>query len=406
MSDAALKHVEHLSVKIGPRPSASPAEEAAHDYVHAELARLNYQPRRESFVAPTSIYLPFAIAMGLMLLAWLLFDRLGSVGALAATALGAVATASVILDLLVRDAPLRWFVPTGRSQNVIAVARPAVAEIDRNSARPRGETRHKLVIAAHVDTHRTPLFWRTQAAFRAYRLVATLGVLALLASQIMFVVGTFAYSDGLRAAARAPAVVFAVVLAMVLQAEFSRHSVGANDNASGVGVLLALAARLRAEPLPASEVWLVATGCEEVGAFGMRDFVARHRDELRDAVVLVIDNVAGRRTGAVYLRSEMLLQTLRAPADLLAVADQLASEHPELKAYSARQVGAFTDAAPALLAGIRALAFVGYNRRGWIPHWHHPDDIFDRIDPAPLDQTERFVWELMKRCAVAQPPSS
>src|SRR5215210_4543118 len=38
---------------------------------------------------------------------------------------------------------------------------------------------------------------------------------------------------------------------------------GANDNASGVGVLVALAARLATGRRPACDVWLVATGAEE-----------------------------------------------------------------------------------------------------------------------------------------------
>lgn len=45
---------------------------------------------------------------------------------------------------------------------------------------------------------------------------------------------------------------------------------GANDNASGVGVLMALAGRLRASRLPC-DVWLVATGAEERVYTGARD---------------------------------------------------------------------------------------------------------------------------------------
>ena len=38
---------------------------------------------------------------------------------------------------------------------------------------------------------------------------------------------------------------------------------GADDNASGVGTLVALARSLATEPTPACDVWLVATGAEE-----------------------------------------------------------------------------------------------------------------------------------------------
>jgi aminopeptidase YwaD len=46
---------------------------------------------------------------------------------------------------------------------------------------------------------------------------------------------------------------------------------GANDNASGVGVLTALAARLRSGPRPGCDVWLVATGAEERPFTGQPD---------------------------------------------------------------------------------------------------------------------------------------
>jgi aminopeptidase YwaD len=46
---------------------------------------------------------------------------------------------------------------------------------------------------------------------------------------------------------------------------------GANDNASGVGVLAALAGRLTSGPRPACDVWLVATGAEERPFTGQPD---------------------------------------------------------------------------------------------------------------------------------------
>jgi Zn-dependent M28 family amino/carboxypeptidase len=46
---------------------------------------------------------------------------------------------------------------------------------------------------------------------------------------------------------------------------------GADDNASGVGALVALARALTSEPEPACDVWLVATGAEERPYTGTRD---------------------------------------------------------------------------------------------------------------------------------------
>ena len=43
--------------------------------------------------------------------------------------------------------------------------------------------------------------------------------------------------------------------------------------------------------LSEKEVWFVATGAEEVGTYGMRAFLERYGDEVKDALIINIDNV-------------------------------------------------------------------------------------------------------------------
>jgi aminopeptidase YwaD len=85
---------------------------------------------------------------------------------------------------------------------------------------------------------------------------------------------------------------------------------GANDNASGVGVLVALAARLASGRRPACDVWLVATGAEErpftnqpdhLGASALVRGVGRlnRRRDLR--LALSLDEVG--RGGRFFLQS-------------------------------------------------------------------------------------------------------
>jgi hypothetical protein len=61
--------------------------------------------------------------------------------------------------------------------------------------------------------------------------------------------------------------IFALVLC--LHADLTPFSPGANDDASGVGVILAVAERLFQKPTAHTEVWLAFTGCEEVSAYGI-----------------------------------------------------------------------------------------------------------------------------------------
>jgi aminopeptidase YwaD len=85
---------------------------------------------------------------------------------------------------------------------------------------------------------------------------------------------------------------------------------GANDNASGVGVLTALAAGLRSGPRPGCDVWLVATGAEERPFTGQPDHLGaralvrrvgrlERRADLR--LALSLDEVG--RGGRFFLQS-------------------------------------------------------------------------------------------------------
>lgn len=80
---------------------------------------------------------------------------------------------------------------------------------------------------------------------------------------------------------------------------------GADDNASGVGALVALARSLATEPAPKCDVWLVATGAEERPYTGARDHLGaqalvdrlKRTNRLQDVkLALSLDEVGrGRR---------------------------------------------------------------------------------------------------------------
>jgi Zn-dependent M28 family amino/carboxypeptidase len=72
------------------------------------------------------------------------------------------------------------------------------------------------------------------------------------------------------------------------------------DNASGTAVVLELARLLAAsQGAPSTDVWIVFFNGEEQGLYGSREFVQRHRTQMRDAIVLNLDMV-GHGTDAPY----------------------------------------------------------------------------------------------------------
>ncbi len=379
---SAFDHVRHLCETVGPRGSATENERTAHEYCARVFAELGLELRWQTFRTVGSPYRPFLVGAALLLLAWgLSFKATDSVRWLAA-GLSTVAVASVFLELAFRNHPIRWILPKRRSQNVFARL-PAA-----------GERRRKIVVVAHADTHRTPWIWRSPATFKAYQRFMPVGMLAFVAvaGSTWWRLGEVDVPAGLELLAVA---LVALVLVLTSQAELSPHTVGANDNASGVSVLLQLAQEFQQAPLEHAELWFVATGCEEAGAAGAFAFVAEHRAALRDAVVLVVDNVAGAGTHPCLYRSEQMLRKLRYPQTWLKLAQDVAAAHPEWQVRTFEQVGAYTDGTPFLLAGVPCLTVVNHDANGWIPNWHHPHDVLENVDREALQATYDFVKALL-----------
>jgi hypothetical protein len=56
-----------------------------------------------------------------------------------------------------------------------------------------------------------------------------------------------------------------------------------------------------------------------------------------------------------------------------------------------------TDALPARVRGYPAISITCLNERGFVPGYHHPTDVPERIDPDALDRAHDFALELVRR---------
>jgi hypothetical protein len=385
----ALDHVRHLADAVGARGTTTAGERAGAAYAAAQLAALGLHPATEPFQAPVSGWRPFALASAAALVATALAVWGGRPGAWAATALLAVATASVFLEMYFRRNPLRALHRRAESRNVHA------------RVAPTGPVAQRLVLVAHVDTHRTP--WAFTSPFRLALFKASTG-----AGVAAFVLGTVAFAvvavidpGAGRAGLLALTPVYAWVLALTLQPDTTPYTVGANDNASGVGVVLELAARLADAPLARTEVTVLVTGAEEVGSYGAQAYLAAHRVALRGARAISVDNVAGRGAGPCWTTVEGMVFPLRPDPDLRAQALAVAAERPELGAYERPYTTLHTDATAFMAAGVPSLSFVGLTPDGVIPDWHTVGDVAERVDAGALARTTDFVEALLRRVDAA-----
>ena len=384
MRTTAADHLRALAQGIGPRGSTTPQEREASRYVQRHLEASGLETHWEPFRAPVSGWRPFALAAGVGVVSLALTLTGSRLAVALAALLMSTATVSVFLEMYFRPNALRALVPKGDSQNVWARVPAAGAALRR------------VVLVAHVDTHRTPWVFTSPTRLTLFRIVTTLGVAAFVIASLLFTALALLGPSGAGAWLLLLLPVFVVVLALTLQPDGTPFTEGANDNASGAAVVLSLAERLAREPLERTEVIALASGCEEVGSYGAQAFLARHMDLLEDAYAISIDNVGGRGAGPCYTSVEGMVIPLRPAPALIAAAERVAASRPELGAYARPYTTLHTDATAFMSRGVRSLSFVGLTPDGVIPHWHQRSDTLEHVDLASVERTEAFVLALLR----------
>lgn len=381
----AVETIRYLAEEIGGRGSCTPAERQAAEYVAGQMRALGVQEvRLEPYRGAPSTYRPYTLAFIAALLGTLLLWLLGGRWAMAGAALlSGLAAWGMLAETDLAANWMRRLLPRGDSQNAVGLI-PA-----------KDQGRRRIVLCAHLDTHRTPIFYSSPTWYALFGLLVGGAFLSMAVGAIAYALGamfdwSWVHWPGLAAAAME---FFALVLC--LHADFTPFSPGANDNASGVGVILGLARRLQEEPLAHTEVWLVFTGCEEVAAYGMAAFLDAHAAELgTDAVYIVLDQVGLGRVS--YLTADGLIRKRRTHPRALELARRAAAAQPELQV--GEHVGpAYTDALVATRRGLIALTIDALPPPdAGALHWHQMSDTPAHVDLHTLTDAHLFTWKILQ----------
>jgi acetylornithine deacetylase/succinyl-diaminopimelate desuccinylase-like protein len=392
MPQARIDMLEEIRTlcALPPRLAGSEGERLAHEHVAETLARLGLDPEVEEFRAPGN-------ANGRIALHAAMLAAAGTVG-VAAPSLGAVLSAGANLSFL-GDLEGRWVwlsrvLPYAATRNVVARLPPA------------GTARRRVVLMAHVDVAREApgVFFepsRARAASRFFRdkLGSSPNPVQLLFWAGVAQTGLAAASGvGLptQPATWALAQLHAWTAVTVGRSAFGPPVPGASDNASGVAVLLALADRLTSAPLPRTEVWFVATGCEESFLAGAADLLERHATEFAetDTWFLAIDTLG---SGALrYCTEEGFVRRVAYDPEFVALAAATAAEPgtPPVRPFAMR-FG--TDALVPTVRGHRAMSLIALDDDDYAPNYHWRTDTPDTIDPATPAAAVDFTMRLLRR---------
>lgn len=161
---------------------------------------------------------------------------------------------------------------------------------------------------------------------------------------------------------------------------------GADDNASGVATMLALAALLKTQPCPSYSYLFIATDAEESGLYGAKAFVAEPAVPLQQLMLNInLDMLSrGERANHLYLYGA---HSLPGVVDYIKAEDfpvnlKLRHRGKGLRGQNRLDWSNASDHAPFRRAGIPFL-FFGVDTH---KHYHTPQDDWQNIDPEYLQR--------------------
>lgn len=377
----AYEHIRHLSETIGGRGSCTAEQRRAAEYVREKLreagvSRVEFEP----FKGAPSTYLPFALAFAVALAGTLstLFVE-NRIALTFAAMLNLLGVWAMFAESEFASNWTRWLIPLKETHNLTG------------TVSPKRPATHQVILCAHLDSHRTPIFYSTTAWQKAFGLSVSGAFLSMVIGALIFGLGSVSGWVWLRWAGLllGPAQIF--VLALVISAEFTPFSPGANDNASGAGVILSLAERFVQEPLEQTAVHFVFTDCEETGAHGIIAYLNRHAESLgRDAVYVILDEVGAGKIKTVT--EDGLILKHKTHPKAIQLSRQASVESIEAKGE------AYTDALPITKRGLIAISVSSAfpNPEVAVSHWHQMSDRIEFIDKQILQSTHDFAWNVLQ----------
>ncbi len=290
LAQRALEHIRVLAGEIGPRPAGSPAELSAFDYIEKQLIGWGYRVMRQpaAFAELPPFSYPYLIG-GLALL-------LGGWG------IRAYPWLVIGLPVLFMTLPqwARWsLLRRARTQQSVNL----FAELDGQPV-PRTQT-GPFILCSHVDSARVnplrstfllKLYGRSMDILqRICMMVAALALLELIGmgpSDILVIPVAILGSLGGAWVLGLQGLDYAQYRTLDhAHPDDEMYSPGANDNASGVGVLLALAEHYATQGSEGRKIGFLFTTAEETGLHGAVAFAAENPHFRERAVFLCLDMV-------------------------------------------------------------------------------------------------------------------
>ena len=361
--------VEHLSAIE--RPSASDGEKRAAEWIRDRLNGSSADARIEVERAHGTYWVPLGLMAAAAGLAGLAAARGGRSARALAAATGAVAAAGIADDVSGGRHLFRRLLPHRSTYNVVAEA----------GDRAAGRT---IVFVAHHDAAHGGLVFAPQLttvpadAFPDWyerQETSPQVMLLVVAGPALVALGAL---TGLRALRRLGT--FLSLASVAAFADIGARPVvpGANDNLSGVAVLLELARALQERPVTGVRVLLVSTGSEESFMEGMRGFARRHFPSLppERTEIVCLDSVGSPEL--ILIEGEGMLK-MRDYTPELRDRTAAVAERAGVRLRRRLRLGLATDGLIGLKAGYPSAALGSVTKYKLPLNYHSPRDTADAL---------------------------
>ncbi|KUO42990.1 MAG: hypothetical protein APU95_02565 [Hadesarchaea archaeon YNP_N21] len=373
----AFEHLDKLAYEIGPRLSGTRGERLAAEYIKEQFKSYGLKVEEEKFAFASST---LCSKVGSILLLSVFISSLFLEPAIAfICSLATLAVVRVLPRLL----------SFKRSKNVVGTLKKENSKV-------------RVIISAHYDSAPCSISRRVGLTLRAIMQPLVIFFEIVLLARVLGIISSWSILWG------ALAVVYIPVFCLrIVNISPRRVSPGANDNASGVAVMLEVARAMSDSPPDGIEVSFVAFGAEEQGLFGARAFSKRATNSL----VVNLDTLG---VGHLCIVEGNGIMTRRATSPRVNQAMFKAAQLVGLELKPIWAIFASHDHLPLLSSGAEATTLTAdldkkktfekilgifgiknaHLRR--YRYLHDPEDLPDKVELANLERAGKLVLEFVR----------
>ncbi len=376
-------HLEALTKSIGPRPSHSPAELQAANYVYQQINQFEkIKSKISSFKSPADIDWILAVLYSCYFLAGIIvfFNSLLSLSLLL-----------IVCFLLYREMsykPLISRLFKKESRNVLGFLEP------------NSNIKQEIIVSAHIDSGRVS---KGEGSIppKLERINSTILVIFLVSGP--FLLGLIFITEMIGIPLNTnpgffliPTLVFISLLALMLfvSRNVRKFGVGANDNGTGTAVLLETANYFSSKNVGSTRIIFLFTGSEESGLRGMLHFLHRCYNKNLPRIYINIDTCGSGTLSMVSKEGWFRLN--ESDPNLRKIAKKCA-EQLKIQIVETPSGGAYlSDLTVVLSRNQRGLTITATEGAGNIPLAHKEDDFLDNISLKSVKNAFSLVTCMME----------